>query len=46
MSAFAAIEIHRRMSSVGTKPPIWNVLATVAIGGNPDMTKAAQSGRE
>jgi hypothetical protein len=31
------------MSLVGTKPPIWDVLATVTAGGNPDMTRAAHS---
>jgi hypothetical protein len=34
------------MSLVGTKPPIWDVLATVATEGNPDMTRAAQFSRE
>jgi hypothetical protein len=34
------------MSPVGTKPPIWDAHATVAIGGNPDMTRAAQFSRE
>jgi hypothetical protein len=34
------------MSGSGTEPPIWDVLATVAIGGEPDMTRAAQFSRD
>jgi hypothetical protein len=34
------------MSLIGTEPPIWDVLATVAIGGEPDVTKAAQFSRD
>jgi hypothetical protein len=34
------------ISVVGTKLPIWDVVATVATGGNPDMTRAAQFSRE
>jgi hypothetical protein len=34
------------MSPFGTKPPVWDVLATVAAGGNPDMTRAVQFSRE
>ncbi len=34
------------MVAYGTKLPIWDVLATVATGGNPDMTRAAQFNRE
>ena len=31
---------------LGTKPPIWDVLTTVATGGNLDMTTAVQFSRE
>jgi len=34
------------MSPDGTEPPIWDVLATVAIGGDPDMTRATQFSRD
>jgi hypothetical protein len=33
------------ISLIGTKLPIWDVVATVATGGNPDMTRAAQFSR-
>jgi len=32
------------LSAVGTKPPIWDVLATVATGANPDMARAFPPG--
>jgi hypothetical protein len=35
-----------RESVAGTKLPIRYVLATVAIGGKPDMTRTAQFGRK
>jgi len=44
--AWTRMELDPRMPVSGTKLPIWDVVATVASEGNPDITRAAQFSRE